>query len=440
MPALAETDGPAPPPAGAGRSPQEAAWDFAASEAIDVMGTVNLAVARLVAAVQVLLDADGWEGVGIRSPEHWLCWKAGVSRPRAEGLVTIARRARELPACWGLFAAGRLSEDAMVRIARRVPPSRDGEVAALAPTLLIAQLDRLLRSLPEQPDGSDGPVSSGPERVLQMHDSRDGWLRGRFCLPADEGALVRLGLTSARDAEFRDRNDLPDTNPADDPEVLANGARSVSWADGLVRMASEAADALDSTFRRTGTRGERNTVVLHIDVDQHGDVGPAQLENGPVLPDPVARYLSCDAQVQVMAHRLGQLVGIHPTHRTPDRAMRRYLARRDQGCTHPLCTQRLWLHAHHLVFWEHGGLTEPHNLVLLCPSHHRALHHGEFSIDGNPEARTLRFLDRFGQAIAPPGLDPPPGTRPPRDGPPPPPSPYTPPLAERLTADTFSWN
>ena len=410
------------------------------------MGTVNVAVARLVAAVQVLLDSGGWEGVGIRSPEHWLCWKAGVSRPRAEGLVTIARRARELPACWALFEGGRLGEDAMVRIARRVPPSRDGEVAALAPTLLIAQLDRLLRSLPEQPDGSDGLPTPGPERVLHMHDGRDGWLRGRFCLPADEGALVRLGLTTARDAEFRDRNDLPDPDPADDgsisgagPEAAADGARSVSWADGLVRMASEAADALDPTFRRTGERGERNTVVVHIDVDPDGSVGPAQLENGPVVPDSVARYLSCDAQVQVMAYRLGQLIGIHPSHRTPNRAMRRYLARRDQGCTHPLCTQRLWLHAHHLVFWEHGGLTEPHNLVLLCPSHHRALHHGEFSIEGNPEAGTLRFLDRFGRPIAPPGL-PPPGTRPPRDGPPPPASAYRPPLAERLTADTFTWN
>ena len=40
-----------------------------------------------------------------------------------------------------------------------------------------------------------------------------------------------------------------------------------------------------------------------------------------------------------MTYQLGQLIGIHPTDRTPNRAMRRYLARRDQGCTHPLCTQ-----------------------------------------------------------------------------------------------------
>jgi Domain of unknown function (DUF222)/HNH endonuclease len=435
MSALAEA--PAPPPAGAGRSPQEEAWWFAEAEAVAVMGTVNVAVARLVAAVRGLLDTDGWEGIGVRSPEHWLCWKANLSRARAEGLVTIARRARELPECWALFESGRLGEDAMVRIARRVPTSRDTEVAAIAPQLLIAQLDRLLRSLPEQPGGTEPQPE--PERMLRLHDGRDGWLRGRFCLPADEGAVVRLELTSASDAEFRDRNDLPDADP--DP-VEAADTRSVSWADGLVRMASEAADALDPTYRRTGQRGERNTIVVHIDLDPDGTLGPAQLDMGPVVPDPVARFLSCDAQIQVMAYRLGQLIGIHPTQRTPNRAMRRYLARRDQGCTHPLCTQRLWLHAHHIRYWEHGGPTEPHNLVLLCPRHHRALHHGAFSIEGDPEAGTLRFLDPFGHPIAPPRTDPPPGTGPPGTGPPDggPPERYTPPLAERLTADTFAWN
>ena len=303
-----------PAPASPGPSPQEAAWRFAEGEAVAVMGTVNVAVARLVAAVRVLLDTDGWEGIGIQSPEHWLCWKAGVSRPRAEGLVTIARRARDLPACWALFSAGRLSEDAMVRIARRVPPSRDAEVAALAPTLLIAQLDRLLRSLPERPDGTDRPPAPEPERMLRLRDRRDGWLRGEFCLPPDEGAVFRLGVTAGRNAEFRDRNDLDDDETLDpDALTLAEGARRVGWADGLVRMASEAADALDPTFRRTGQRGERNTVVLHIDLEPDGTLGPAQLDMGPVVPDPVARFLSCDARVQVMAYRLGQLIGIHPT-------------------------------------------------------------------------------------------------------------------------------
>jgi len=155
------------------------------------MGTVNPAVARLVTALVDLLAADGWQGAGIRSPEHWLTWKAGLSHSRAAGLVGIARRVSELPSCFALFAAGRLGEDAMVRIARRVPASRDAEIAALAPTLLIAQLDRLLRALPEQPDGST--ERPDPERTMRVRDSRDGWTRGEFCLPEAPRVQWRLG-------------------------------------------------------------------------------------------------------------------------------------------------------------------------------------------------------------------------------------------------------
>lgn len=416
------------------RSPQAAAWGFAESEAVAVMGTVNAAVARLVAGLRVLVDTDGWQGAGIRSPEHWVTWKAGVSAARAEGLVRIARRAADLPACWALFQAGQLGEDAMVRIARRVPAGRDAEVAALAPQLLIPQLDRLLRSLPEQPDGAPGDPAPGPERMCRLRERRDGWLRGEFCLPPDEGALVQRGLSAARDAEFRDRNDLAPHDPAD-PDAADPGACGVSWADGLVRMATEAVDGLDPSLARTGQRSDRHLVVLHHDIGADGTPGPGQLEMGPVVPDTIARFLSCDARVQVMTYRQGQLAGISPVERTPNRATRRYLARRDQGCTHPLCSQRRWLHAHHIVHWTDDGPTVPANLLLLCPHHHRALHVGEFSIAGDPEAGTVRFLDRFGRPIRPPDLHPP-DHRPPADDPPP----YAPPLAEPLPAHSFGWN
>ncbi len=412
---------------------QEQAWRSGEAETVALMGTINVTVAALVSVVRTLLDTDGWVGPGIQSPEHWLTWKAGVARQRAAGPVHIARRIDELPACWALFLAGRLGEDAMARIARRVPSARDAEMAEMAPGLLIAQLDRVLRALPEQGDPEGEPRVRLPERFCRLRERPDGWTRGEFCLPPEEGAILIGGLTAGRDAEFRDRHDLgPDIEvDADDPAA----ARPVSWADGLVRMAAEATDALDATYQRTGYRGERHLVVLHHDVGPAGDLGPGQLHLAGVVPDTVARFLACDTQVMVAVYRLGQLIGINPTVRTPPRAVRRALERRDQGCVHPLCVQRRWLHAHHIHHWEDGGLRVPSNLVMLCPHHHRALHHGEFTIEGDPEAGTLRFLDRFGRPIEPPGLDPPPGL-PSRDGP----SPYTPPTAERLDAHGFSWN
>lgn len=135
------------------------------------------------------------------------------------------------------------------------------------------------------------------------------------------------------------------------------------------------------------------------------------------------------------AYRAGRLLGINPTERTVSRHLRRVMERRDQGCAHPLCGQKRWLHVHHITHWAQGGATVPSNLVCLCSGHHRQLHQGDFTIDGNPEDRTLRFLDRWGTPIEPP--DPGPPRRPRPDEPSPP---FTPPLGERLNPHWFGWN
>jgi hypothetical protein len=410
-------------------SPLEQAWEACATRTVAAVGAMNLAVAELVATIRLLLDTDGWAGSGIRSPEHWVTWQAGMSSRRAGNLVRIARRVHELPACWGLVQAGRLTEDAMVRIARRVPAERDAEVAAWAPGMLISQLDRVLKACPDLPDPDQDPPPDPDARRRQLRlDTRaDGWGRGDFSLPPDEMALLRAGLERARDAEFRDRNGL-------DGDAEVTSAGSVTWADALVRLASEGLDALDPTLARTGRRGERCKVVLHHDVDPHGSLGPGQLHLGSVIPDTVARYLSCDAEVLVASYRAGQLIGLHPTERTVSRHLRRVIERRDQGCAHPLCSQTRWLHVHHIVHWSNGGLTTPQNLLCLCPRHHRDLHHGDLSIEGDPDSGTLRFVDASGRPIEPPEHGSPQPLRPGE------PTPFTPPFGERLDGRWFSWN
>ena len=402
------------------------AYDEGEAAVVATMSAINAAIVSVVETISMLLVTNGWAGWGIRSPEHWVQLKANVSSYRAAGLVLIARRRGELPACWALFAQGRLTEDAMVRIARRVPTSHDDQVAALAPGLLISQLTRVLAVLPELHDSAE---PGEPERAafFRRYTRPDGSECGEYDLPADQAAAWALALDAARDAEFRDRNDLPP-----DTEVGAE-VRTVSWIDAALRMASEATDALDSTLARTGHRGERHQVVLHHHVDHQGHMGPGRLHLGGFVTEPVARYLACDATVITIAYRNGKLLGINPAERTPNRRLRRYLEHRDGGCVHPLCTQKRWLHAHHLQHWEDGGPTEPGNLVCLCPSHHRALHHGDFTIVGNPEHGDLVFHDARGRRIEPPA----PGAAP---LPPPTQPTYRPPFGERLNARDFSWN
>jgi hypothetical protein len=310
-----------------------------------------------------------------------------------------------------------------------VPACRDAEVASWAPGMLIAQLARVLKSCPElaDPDPNPRPDPADRQRYLRMHEHPDGWGEGEFSLPPDEMASLQVALQHARDAEFRARNGL-------EPNAEVVGHGSVTWADALARLAAEGLDSLDPTLARSGRRGERTKVVLHHDIDPHGVLGPGQLHLGAVIPDTVARFMACDAEVVVASYLAGQLIGIHPTERTVNRHLRRAIERRDQGCAHPLCTQARWLHVHHILHWAQRGLTIPSNLVCLCPTHHRQLHHGELTIDGNPEAGTLRFHDAQGRPIEPPDPGPPRQLRPDE------PSPFTPPFGERLEARWFSWN
>src|SRR5436190_12423096 len=146
---------------------QEAAWRDGERQTVALMGTINLATADLVRTISLLDAAGGWQGHGIRSLEHWVQWKAGVSERRAQDLVKIARRIDDLPRCWGLFSEGRITEDTMARLARRLPAVRDAELAALVPGLMVSQLSRILRTCPEQPDGKPDPLPRPePERFM----------------------------------------------------------------------------------------------------------------------------------------------------------------------------------------------------------------------------------------------------------------------------------
>jgi hypothetical protein len=74
----------------------------------DVVGLLNVVTAELVVVIGEVIRTGAWEGFGIRSPEHWVVWRCGVSPGRARRLVRMARALDALPATNGLFRAGSL--------------------------------------------------------------------------------------------------------------------------------------------------------------------------------------------------------------------------------------------------------------------------------------------------------------------------------------------
>jgi hypothetical protein len=72
----------------------------------ETVGLLNVVTAGLVGLIDEALRTGAWEGFGIRSPEHWVVWRCGVSPGRARRLVALARGLEALPATNGLFRAG----------------------------------------------------------------------------------------------------------------------------------------------------------------------------------------------------------------------------------------------------------------------------------------------------------------------------------------------
>ena len=257
-----------------------------------LVGLLNVVTAELVGVIGEVLRAGAWEGVGIRSPEHWVVWRCGVSPGRARRLVRMARALAALPATNELF-----------------------RVAELAPSLTVPQLWRVLPSVPRKEPDPDrtadddevGEPTGRCRRSVRFAHGDDGMWWCSVRLPADQGALVQKALEVGRDREFRLRH--PDHDGADHP----GDPSDVSWADGLLRFAHAGLDALDAGAAAVRPPGERTQVILHLDAAREV---PPRLHLGPVLPKGIGDYLSCDASVHYLLVRHGQPVAMGRRERT----------------------------------------------------------------------------------------------------------------------------
>jgi hypothetical protein len=96
-----------------------------------------------------------------------------------------------------------------------------------------------------------------------------------------------------------------------------------------------------------------------------------------------------------------QLLDLGRATRVVAPGLRRALAVRDGGCVAAGCDRPApWTDAHHLVHWLAGGPTKVDNLVLLCRSHHRAVHEGGWRLD-RTGGRLALTPPAWRQALAP---------------------------------------
>jgi Domain of unknown function (DUF222)/HNH endonuclease len=153
---------------------------------------------------------------------------------------------------------------------------------------------------------------------------------------------------------------------------------------------------------RTGA--DSYQVVVHVDLDALASDEPAgdaasQIDDGYWLHPETARRLACDASVIRILERDGRPLLVGRRTRSVPPALRRALESRDRCCRFPGCTQRRFLHAHHIEHWAHGGRTDLSNLVHLCTFHHRLVHGGGYTLERAGTGGQLRFIRADGRPL-----------------------------------------
>ena len=113
---------------------------------------------------------------------------------------------------------------------------------------------------------------------------------------------------------------------------------------------------------------------------------PVLPHQGPV-PIAAVRRLACDADlIPMVLGTNNRVLDLGRSHRLFPHWMRRAMTARDGGCTFPGCQiPATWCEAHHLTPWWNGGETTLECSALLCPSHHHAIHSGQWHATRSPD-------------------------------------------------------
>ncbi len=244
----------------------------------------------------------------------------------------------------------------------------------------------------------------------------DGSLSVNLRLSALDGARFLAGAVRAEYDRTRTAGDedLPAEvfDPPADPDAAVaalpeEGPEMDTWqrdlwrhvpadiAPAVIAMADTLHTAVDIPEIAPGaeilihTHADDNADIDTDDPDSDDTAAPAQglvspdphLDDGPALADVEVDEARCGAAVRkVRTTGRGAVLKWGHKRRTPTASLVRAIFQRDRGCAHPGCGRTRHLHVHHVRFWSQDGPTDPDNLIMLCGTHHRALHRGEFGI------------------------------------------------------------
>lgn len=382
---------------------------------------ITVLTARFSELLAEFDERHAWSGEGIASCAQWLSWRVGMSQRAAREHVRVARALRELPLIADAFAGGRLSYSKVRALTRVATPVREQELVNLAVSATATQVEKVVRSIRRSDShNADGDGIAEAESTGSFQWNDDGTLTVKLHLTSIDGARFLAAAVRGEYERTRaiDDPDLPSESTAGAaavPRDRADGRRVDLWrhvpsniAPAVVAVADMVHSGMAMPEFAPGAEIVVNTFVGEAPVtsDPH-------LQDGPALSDAERDEVECGAAVrEVPRRRSGVVVNWGRKRRAPTTALLRIVTARDRGCAHPGCGRTRHLHVHHVQPWSAGGTTDPDNLIVLCSSHHRALHLGVFGITSLGGQR-FRFHRSDGSTIErAPTMTPPDGWRP----------------------------
>ena len=234
----------------------------------------------------------------------------------------------------------------------------EADLVDLARTATAAQLEKIVRATVS---AMADPVNGHELRELHMSVDDNGIGTTTCRLPIDQHAVIEQAIAKA----------LPSK------ESSAEDSVAQRRADALWRICESYLANGDGARSAPA----RNNAVVHVEIDPSGVVRGETEAGVPVHPETCRRIL-CDGAVQGMLGDLHGPIGCGRQTRTISRKMRRAIKKRSGGgCEWTGCNERLYVEAHHVWHWEHGGPTELWNLVNLCWHHHHLTHEGGWRLE-----------------------------------------------------------
>jgi hypothetical protein len=363
------------------------------------------------------------------STKRWLEVATGMSARSAGAQLARARSLRDsFPRTRMAWLAGQLSDD-MVRVLttgiptalRRLnvashPAVIDMLEASLVPYAVeksIAEVQTKLKRLRIDLD-ADGVDERGlaayDEQQLTLVPVGDGY-EVRGYLTKQSAAVLLTVLDQTIDGWFRAGSLTPEQQAVAGDDARSRGRRRMRRAHlnalALTELCEQLLDAGE-----LGTRHQqRPHVTVTVDAQEYRDGLGGLLHlpgmgSEPITAATVDRIL-CDADLTTILTRpaaeaaddgersdawlrdaVREVLYVGRSQRTAPARLRKALAIRDQHCQFPHCRVAAdRCHAHHVRHWEHGGATDPSNMLLLCHGHHHLVHEGGWLITRTPGAR-----------------------------------------------------